>query len=70
LPDAQEAKERAHAILSRHDKEHHRIAQSLLERETLTAEDMRVLLAGRSLPPLLPPVPKKGKDGDHDKDKS
>lgn len=47
-----EAMERAHAILSRYEKEHHRLAQALLERETLTADEMRDVVAGRPLPPL------------------
>ena len=49
----QEAMERAHSILSKYDREHHRLAQALLERETLTAEEMRAVVAGRPLPPML-----------------
>jgi cell division protease FtsH len=32
-----------------------RIAEALLERETLTAEDLKALVAGETLPPLPPP---------------
>ncbi len=44
--------ERAHAILAKFEKEHHSIAQALLDRESLTAEEMRGLMAGQKLPPL------------------
>ena len=44
--------DRAHALLAKHDRAHTRIAEALLERETLTAEEMRALAAGKSLPPL------------------
>jgi cell division protease FtsH len=43
-----------------------RVAEALLERETLTAEDLKALVAGESLPPL-PPPPVASTEGADDK---
>ncbi len=48
----QEAHERCTALLKENDKELHSIAQALLERETITGEDITKLLRGETLPPL------------------
>ena len=62
--------DRAHAILSKYEREHHRIAQALLERETLTAEEMRAIVAGKTLPPLVvSPTPEKESKGKENKGK-
>ncbi len=46
------AMERADALLREHIDGLHRVAEALLERETLTGEETRLLLEGESLPPL------------------
>jgi cell division protease FtsH len=54
------AYDRAKAVLSENLELLHTIAQALLERETLTAEDIRMIARGEKLPPRtsgLPPVP-------------
>ena len=54
------AYERAKAVLSENLDLLHTIAQALLERETLTAEDIRIIARGENLPPRtsgLPLVP-------------
>ncbi|MDB4879776.1 MAG: peptidase FtsH domain protein [Gemmatimonadetes bacterium] len=54
------AYEGAKAVLSENIELLHTIAAALLERETLTAEDIRMIARGESLPPRssgLPPVP-------------
>jgi cell division protease FtsH len=55
-----EAYDRAKAVLTENLDLLHTIAGALLERETLTAEDIRMIARGESLPPRtsgLPPVP-------------
>jgi len=58
------AYERAKEVLSENIDLLHTIAQALLERETLTAEDIRMMARGEKLPPLprgpsslTPPTP-------------
>eukprot|EP00051_Salpingoeca_urceolata_P007891 m.101451 g.101451 ORF g.101451 m.101451 type:complete len:852 (-) comp15459_c0_seq1:111-2666(-) len=46
----QTALEEANAILTKYEREHHRLAKALLEYETLTAEEMRLICDGRRLP--------------------
>ncbi len=56
----EEAHERAHTILSEHVDDLHRIAEALLEYETLTGDEIRALLAGEPIhrPDLdTPPSP-------------
>eukprot|EP00730_Choanoeca_flexa_P012667 TRINITY_DN4503_c0_g1_i2.p1 TRINITY_DN4503_c0_g1~~TRINITY_DN4503_c0_g1_i2.p1 ORF type:complete len:724 (+),score=203.51 TRINITY_DN4503_c0_g1_i2:112-2283(+) len=45
-----EAMRRAVEILTKHEREHHRLAKALLEHETLTAEQMRMVIKGKTLP--------------------
>jgi ATP-dependent Zn protease len=45
----QEALEKAHALLRRHDREHHRLAKALLEHETLNADEMLKVVRGESI---------------------
>jgi cell division protease FtsH len=49
-----EALERARATLREHVEMLHAIAQNLLERETLTREEVDLLMAGKPLPPIKP----------------
>ncbi len=44
--------DKARAILTEHEDDLHRIAESLLERESLDAEDIRILLSKGTLPPI------------------
>ena len=46
----------AKSILSKYEKEHHRLAQALLEHETLTADEMRLVIKGKKLPTPVPPA--------------
>ncbi|EDQ90630.1 uncharacterized protein MONBRDRAFT_7044 [Monosiga brevicollis MX1] len=52
----EEAMAGAVAILTKHEKEHHRLAKALLERETLTADEMRLIIKGKKLPDLPSPA--------------
>lgn len=45
----QEAYSRAMDLLKRHEREHHRLAKALLEYETLTADEMRAVMAGKPI---------------------
>jgi cell division protease FtsH len=51
-----EAFHQATTILTEHRDMLEVIAQALLERETLEGEDLRLLIEGKSLPPLAPPT--------------
>jgi cell division protease FtsH len=44
--------ERARKILTEHEEQLHAVAKALLERETLDAEDVKILLSGSDLPPM------------------
>ncbi|PYO82806.1 MAG: cell division protein FtsH, partial [Gemmatimonadetes bacterium] len=50
-----EAYERARVILTEHRDQLDRLAAALLERETLDREEVDLVVAGRTLPPLMPP---------------
>ena len=47
-----EAYQSAHSIVESHADAMHRIAAALLERETIDAEEVRMLIEGQALPPL------------------
>jgi len=47
-----EAYQSAHAIVESHADAMHRIAAALLERETIDAEEVRMLIEGQELPPM------------------
>jgi cell division protease FtsH len=47
-----EAYQSAHTILEAHQDAMHRIAAALLERETIDAEEVRMLIDGEELPPM------------------
>jgi cell division protease FtsH len=47
-----DAYQSAHAILEAHKDAMHRIAAALLERETIDAEEVRLLIEGKELPPV------------------
>jgi cell division protease FtsH len=47
-----EAYQAAHSIVESHADAMHRIAAALLERETIDAEEVRMLIEGQELPPL------------------
>jgi cell division protease FtsH len=47
-----EAYQAAHSILESHKDAMHRIAAALLERETIDAEEVKMLLEGKELPPM------------------
>jgi cell division protease FtsH len=47
-----EAYQSAHTIVETHADAMHRIAAALLERETIDAEEVRLLIEGRELPPM------------------
>jgi ATP-dependent metalloprotease len=44
----------ARQLLKTHDREHHRLANALIEFETLTAEEMQLVMAGKTLPNKFP----------------
>jgi len=48
---------RAKAVLTEHLELLHKVAAALLERETLTREDIEVLRRGEQLPPRTPTMP-------------
>src|SRR5207253_1033546 len=52
-----EAYERARGILTQHRDQLDRLAAALLERETLDREEVEMVLAGKPLPPIVPPAP-------------
>ena len=47
-----EAYQSAHGILDAHKDAMHRIAAALLERETIDAEEVKMLIEGKELPPM------------------
>ena len=47
-----EAYQSAHALVESHSDAMHRIAAALLERETIDADEVKMLIEGRELPPL------------------
>jgi len=47
-----EAYQSAHALVDSHSDAMHRIAAALLERETIDAEEVKMLIEGRELPPM------------------
>ena len=47
-----DAYQSAHSILDAHQDAMHRIAAALLERETIDAEEVRLLIEGKELPPI------------------
>ena len=50
----------AYSILTDHQDTMHRMAQALLDRETLDANDIKLIIAGEQLPPLPPLGPPPG----------
>ena len=61
-----EAYQSAHSIVETHADAMHRIAAALLERETIDAEEVRMLIEGQTLPPMrsvLASPSDKGGDG-------
>ena len=58
-----EAYKSAYSILGDHKDTMHRMAQALLDRETLDANDIRMIIAGEELPPLPPLGPPPGSPG-------
>jgi cell division protease FtsH len=48
---------RAKSVLTEHLDLLHKVAQSLLERETLTRDDIELLRKGQALPPRQPAPP-------------
>jgi cell division protease FtsH len=50
----------AYSILGDHKDTMHRMAQALLDRETLDANDIRMIIEGKELPPLPPLGPPPG----------
>jgi cell division protease FtsH len=68
-----EAYERARAILTEHRDQLDRLAEALLERETLDREEVDLIMAGKPLPPIAPPPPPAAPataPGDRAKDKA
>ncbi|MGB8262134.1 MAG: ATP-dependent zinc metalloprotease FtsH [Terracidiphilus sp.] len=47
-----EAYQSAHALVESHPDAMHRISQALLDRETIDAEEVRLLIEGKELPPI------------------
>jgi cell division protease FtsH len=64
-----EAYQSAHTIVETHADAMHRIAGALLERETIDAEEVKMLIEGKTLPPirsvLASPTDKGGEDVQH-----
>eukprot|EP00045_Choanoeca_perplexa_P011989 m.129043 g.129043 ORF g.129043 m.129043 type:complete len:766 (+) comp15841_c0_seq4:70-2367(+) len=52
-----DAMAQAKDILSKHEKEHHRLAKALLDHETLTADEIRLVIKGKKLPSPIPQTP-------------
>src|SRR6266496_1449866 len=52
-----EAHERARTIIADHRAALDRLASALLERETLDRDEVELVLAGKALPPVVPPAP-------------
>jgi cell division protease FtsH len=51
-----EAYQSAHTIINANQDPMHRIAAALLERETIDAEEVKMLIEGRELPPMRSPL--------------
>ena len=58
-----EAYQSAHTILEANQDAMHRIAAALLERETIDAEEVRLLIEGKTLPPMRSALAAPGDDG-------
>lgn len=56
--------ERGRSLLKKHKKRLDQVAQALLERETITGDELRDIMNGRKLKPLSPPPPPQEKSGD------
>lgn len=54
----QEVSERAETVIRKHEDALHRLANALLERETLDSEEIDLILAGKPLPKLKSKTPK------------
>ena len=54
------ARDRCHALLTEHMDLLHALAAALLERETITGEDIDLLIKGEPLPPFNPATPSDG----------
>src|SRR5947207_2205039 len=69
-----EAYERARTIVTDHRPALDRLASALLERETLDRDEVEMVVAGRPLPPVVPPpapaTPQPAPDGAATKDKT
>jgi ATP-dependent metalloprotease len=52
----QESYERAKNILKTHQREHKMLAEALLKYETLDAEDIKAIMAGKEAPDRTHPV--------------
>ncbi|MBM3299867.1 MAG: ATP-dependent zinc metalloprotease FtsH, partial [Deltaproteobacteria bacterium] len=59
----QEAHERAQSVINENRETVQRIAEALLERETLDAAEIETLIAGRDLPAMEPPLEHPGSAG-------
>jgi cell division protease FtsH len=51
-----EAYQSAHTIVEQHADAMHRLANALLERETIDADEVRLLIEGKELPPMRSPL--------------
>ncbi|HVC46586.1 MAG TPA: ATP-dependent zinc metalloprotease FtsH [Terracidiphilus sp.] len=51
-----DAYQSAHALVDTHRDAMHRLAAALLERETIDAEEVRLLIEGKELPPMRSPL--------------
>ena len=60
-----EAYQSAHAILESNQDAMHRIAAALLERETIDAEELRLLIEGKELPPMRSALASPSDGGDN-----
>jgi cell division protease FtsH len=60
-----DAYQSAHSIIDAHQDAMHRLAAALLERETIDAEEVRLLIEGKQLPPMRSSLasPSDGGDG-------
>jgi cell division protease FtsH len=56
--------ERGRTLLKKNKKRLDQVAQALLDRETITGDELRDIMSGRKLKPLAPPPPPPEKSGD------
>jgi cell division protease FtsH len=56
--------ERGRTLLKKNRKRLDQVAQALLDRETISGEELREIMSGRKLKPLPPPPPPSEKNGD------